>query len=78
MITELRYTDIYEQRILVFMETKPQSNEYNQVILTPKAFKGMTEAISRRTGKTLAPGIEETLIDTSKAKYKLPDLKSHE
>jgi len=37
---------IYEQRLLVFMETEPQSGKYNQVLLDPESFKKVSYSIA--------------------------------
>ena len=70
---ELEHSDIYGLRVLVFMETEPQSNKYTQVLLTPKMYKEMTATICRPTGKKDG-NIEEMKIDGSEEEYTLPDL----
>lgn len=74
---EISSIDLYENRILIFLEISPQSNKYNQVVLTFEEFKNMTATISKKTGKMLAPTVEEVLIETNKTQFVLPDLPSH-
>lgn len=59
-------------RLLVFLETEPQSNKYRQVILTPEQFKKMSDVICEVVDKK---GDEETVsINMSIGTYLLPDL----
>ena len=74
MSQELDYTEFYGLRVLVFMETAPQSNKYHQILLTPKMYKEMTATICRPTGKMVREGVEEQSIQTSEEEYALPDL----
>jgi hypothetical protein len=71
------YSELYEQRLLVFLETAPQSNTYNQVILDQKQFKGVGNSISTFIKKG-ENGFDEYNIKLSEDEYKLPDLQSHE
>lgn len=82
---EIENEGLYEQRVLVFMETAPQSNKYNQVLLPPEVFKQLTDLISRKphtfplernANGRFAPQIEVREIQTSKKEYILPDLQS--
>ena len=66
--------ELYERRLLVFLETEPQSNKYNQIFLTPEQFK----IISSNTGTKISNNLEyeeySTLLSTTE--YLLPDLQS--
>jgi len=76
---EINPIEVYECRILVFMEIEPQSNKYNQVLLSPEKFKVMSDAISKKIPKgnrELRPGIELTEVIISDEEYTLPDLQS--
>lgn len=68
--------ELYTLRVLVFLETDAQSNKYNQVCLTAKQFKKMSDAISTELpeDKTLKKEFRnyETLL--SEEEYELPDL----
>lgn len=66
---------LYVNRVLVFMETEPQSNVYNQVILNAEQFKAMSEHISEKTGNKLSKDVDEVNIELSEEEYKLPDLR---
>tara|TARA_Y100000310_G_C20387157_1_gene670989 strand:+ start:410 stop:610 length:201 start_codon:yes stop_codon:yes gene_type:complete len=59
------FNEIYSTRLLVFIESEPQSNKYQQVILTPKQFKEVSDDIS----------LEGDKLRLSKEIYKLPDLR---
>jgi hypothetical protein len=67
-----------ECRLLVFLENEPQSNKYNQVILSPEQFK----IISKNTGRKvesdveLKDGFEMYETKLSDDDYILPDLQS--
>lgn len=74
MKEEINYSDLYGVRVLIFMETEPQSNKYVQVILSPEMFKNMTETICVKTGNVVREGVDETKIKTSEEEYTLPDL----
>lgn len=69
---------VNEQRLLVFLETEPQSNRYNQVILDDKKFKRVSDAIGEnsRADKELKEGFEVYDIQVSEEAFSLPDLQS--
>ena len=69
---------IYEQRLLVFMETEPQSGKYNQVLLDSESFKKVSYSIAGEpeTDENLKPGMEVVEISLSEEEYTLPDLQS--
>jgi hypothetical protein len=69
---------IHEQRLLVFLETDPQSGKFNQVLLNDEQFKKVSDAIitSKRTGEDLKKDMEEVKLETSVEEYVLPDLQS--
>lgn len=69
---------IYEQRVLVFMETDAQSGKYNQVLLSPEKFKKLSGVISviSKDQTNLKDGIERVVTELSEEEYKLPDLQS--
>lgn len=69
---------INEERLLVFIETGPQTNIYNQVFLNNKQFKKVSDAVieTSRMGEDLKPEMEEISIQTSTEEYFLPDLQS--
>lgn len=65
---------IYETRLLVFMETDPQSNRYCQVLLNPDEFKKLSLSLGTTIGKDGDEDIVE--LKLSEVEYKLPDLQS--
>lgn len=68
---------IYEQRLLVFIESEPQSNKYHQVLLEPEQFKRVSNAVSYGKITGLSPnGNERVEFLESDEVYTLPDLKS--
>ncbi len=70
-------SELYELRLLVFIETEPQSNKYNQVLLTMDQFKKVGDAIGKITeSNDLRDGFEQREVSSSKEEYKLPDLRS--
>lgn len=81
---ELDYSDIYGTRVLVFLENKPQSNKYHQVLLSPEMYKAMTATICKPASESFplerneegrfAPQIEMKEIKTSEEEYTFPDL----
>lgn len=44
---EVDPSPFYEQRVIVLMETKPQSNVYYQVLLDKEQFKGMSKNLGK-------------------------------
>lgn len=64
---------IYGVRLLVFIETNPQTNKYHQVLLNPEEFKRVSFAFGtkRVAGKA---GLLRTKIETGNVEYNLPDL----
>lgn len=72
-------TEIYETRMLIFLETEPQSNKYNQIMVNQEQFKIISDVISTITDEAMiAPNIESREIKLSEEVYELPDLKSIE
>ena len=69
------YNVVNELRCLVFLETEPQSNLYNQVLLTEETFHEMSKVIS---GEVVRKEGDIEVVDTqlSDEVYKLPDLQS--
>lgn len=63
--------ELYTIRTLIFLETKPQSNEYHQVMLDQETFKKVTEVMSTLVKEG---DIQEVSLDLSEETYKLPDL----
>lgn len=73
LIMEINSTDIYGTRLLIFLETEPQSNKYNQVILDPEEFKKTAFSL----GKVLSKednGNDRVHFNISDEEYDLPDL----
>lgn len=68
---------IYENRVLIFMETSPQNSKYNQILLTNDQFKQITALLGKPTGEVINE-IETYQIETSVEEYELPDLQSYE
>lgn len=72
-------TDLYTQRLLVFLESGPQSNKYRQMILGPEEFRRVSDVlmeVMEATGKTVEVGgrlVEIRNYKLSDETYKLPD-----
>ena len=70
-------TELYEQRLLVFIETEPQSGEYQQLLLNGDEFKRLSDTIGTKVqDPDLREDFETLQINLSDDLYKLPDLKS--
>lgn len=71
--------ELYEQRMLVFIENEPQSNEYEQLIFTQKQYKELTDFISKLYGieGITMDGLEVIDMKSSEETYILPDLRNH-
>lgn len=69
----LNSNELYSQRLLVFLETEPQSNKYHQIYLDAENFKRLTATLGTMVGKD--GEIEKVLIEESTQIYNLPDLK---
>ena len=69
--------EINSLRLLVFLETEPQSNMYNQVYLNKEQFKKISDIISKKVSvfEELRKGMEASAIVVSDDEYHLPDLK---
>lgn len=70
--------EINELRLLVFLEVEPQSNKYNQVLLTSEQFKKVSDGIVVEKVPTLdmKDGFESWTNYQSEEEYVLPDLQS--
>lgn len=66
--------NLYHQRLLIFLETEPQSNVYNQILVTPEQFKKVSDAICSIVVPKNGNDIETVSVETSEEIYKLPDL----
>lgn len=75
---EIDISDLYVERLLVFLETAPQSNMYRQVVLTPEQFKKVSDAVVTVVEERNAEGMESVMINMSEQTYPLPDLKDFE
>jgi len=66
---------IYETRMLVFMETEPQTNKYRQVLLNKDMFKKVSDTLA---SDVLSREGELEIINMlmSEEEYELPDLQS--
>ncbi len=71
-------SQLYETRMLIFIETGPQTNKYKQVLVTGEQFKIVSDAISTisSTEQDLKEGMEARDVDLSDETYELPDLNS--
>lgn len=71
--------ELYQQRMLVFIENEPQSNEYEQLIFTQKQYKELTNFISKLYGieGITMDGLEVIDMKSSEETYTLPDLRNH-
>lgn len=64
--------ELYNTRLLVFLEVAPQSNNYQQVLFTQEEFKKTSETIGN---VVLVEGDDLTVaMNLSTEIYKLPDL----
>lgn len=70
-------SEVFNIRMLLFLETEPQSNKYNQILLNPEEFKKVSASFGKPTGK-VNRGIEDVELTTSKEMYTLPDLRQIE
>lgn len=68
-------TELYELRMLIFLEKEPQSNKYYQVMVDAEQYKTITEAISKNS-IAMDGMISEGTTMTSEEEYTLPDLKN--
>ncbi len=80
MTPELKTLDdesvLFEQRVLVFIESEPQSNKYYQVILNPEQFKAMSATLGKKVSVD-NEGLETYELQESEEVYTLPDLQSY-
>ncbi len=67
------WEELYTTRLLVFIETAPQSNKYRQVMLNPEEFKKMSFSIGH-TVEILPNGDQRTEANFSNDTYDIPDV----
>jgi hypothetical protein len=65
--------ELYETRILMFIESGPQSNKYHQLYFTEEEFRILSRAIGRVMSKD--GKVEFVQYFMSDKTYPLPDLK---
>ena len=69
-------SEVYSTRLLVFIETHPQTNEYHQVFLDKKQFKKVSDAIIISVKRVEGLSYDEEVeLFWSTESYPLPDLK---
>lgn len=72
-------SDIFEHfnydRLLVFLETGPQTNKYQQVMFNPEEFNRVSQSIGEVTA--INGDKQDVAIKLSDAVYNLPDLVEH-
>ena len=66
---------VYENRLLIFLEDKPQSNTYRQLMFTAEEFQRVSLAIGSVIRKQ-SDGSQLVNLNESNETYKLPDLQS--
>lgn len=74
-MNELDGDELYEQRLLVFIEIGAQTNKYRQILFNPEEFKKVVMSVGKVVRKD-EDGIEEVEIVESEEIYTLPDLQS--
>ncbi len=67
------FNAIYKVRLLVFMETGPQTNKYQQVALNEAQFKKISNAIAISSVKN-ADGDFDSVVNMEETIYTLPDI----
>ena len=70
---------LHENRLLIFLETDPQSGKFQQLLLNAKQFKRISDAIFQDTRiemSDLKEGHEVAELEVSDETYNLPDLES--
>lgn len=77
MKNNIDLSELYEQRLLLFIEDYPQSNEYRHLIFTKEQYKQISDTISSFTKISQEEDTETCEITASDAIYKLPDLQHH-
>lgn len=69
------FDNLYGTRLLIFLEDKPQSNKYHQVLLTLDEFKKASMMIGTVVEEKGHKQIVE--LQMSEELYDLPDLEEH-
>lgn len=72
------HAEIYGVRVLVFMESEPQSNKYNQLIFNNEQFRKVSKIIGDvypYLGKEKETDIDLYKLNQSHEVYDLPDLR---
>lgn len=71
------YEELNTVRVLMFIETAPQSNQYHQIMLNEKQFKKISDAMAEcfePSDEELRDGFEALNGTFSDETYPLPDL----
>ena len=66
---------VNENRLLIFLEKKPNSDHYEQVLVGKRNFKKISDILFKKVG-VYGNGKEAGTITTDDGDYKLPDLQS--
>lgn len=79
-VPEIDHSELYSVRLLAFVETGPQSNEYHQFQFTEEQFKKVSDAIANCFTVTKEDDTRDDIdtisnVNISNETYKLPDLK---
>ena len=76
-MNEIDPTELYGTRLLLFIETEPQSNKYRQIKLGPEEFKKVSGSFGLPTNKKINISghmVDEIDVAMSDEIYDLPDL----
>jgi hypothetical protein len=65
---------VYSLRMLVFLETGPQTNQYRQVFLDFEEYKRVSFSLGSLVG-SIENGTIASQVRLSEKEYKLPDLR---
>lgn len=69
------YEELNVDRLLVFLETGPQTNKYQQILLNAEEFNRVSQSIGKVTHKVGT--MEHIELHLSEQVYELPDLIEH-
>jgi hypothetical protein len=70
-------TELYACRLIVLLETEPQSNVYNQVELDIDKYNSIFGTVFNCSGEAVDVEIDDVNVTLREEIIKLPDIKEH-
>jgi len=69
----IEFEELYESRLIILLETAPQTNKYMQILLNKEEFKKVSEVIANLSGEKEIDGRVEVDLKVSDEEITLPE-----